>query len=584
MFLKLALGAALLGWGSLADVNVEKTTSVPSGWLKINSKVDPNEKYSFSIALKQPQMKGLQKFMTSVQLDLLSLADVTKMRTPTPKSVDMVQAWLRSHGIQDIDTKGDWVNVRTTVGQTDALIGSRLANYIYDGEDKPVLRTTEYSIPDALVDAIDFIHPVSNFMKPVRSVSKIKWLNEMDLAKRQAAPPCTLIVTPKCIREAYNFYYKTPDDKSSVTMGIAGFLEEYTNYNDSDQFLRLHAPEIAAKGYNYTVELINGGENPQELSKAGEEASLDIDLALSLAYPANLVFYSAGGRSEKIGEDGTSDFSMNSTNEPFIEMFQYFLDKPDDELPSVLTVSYSDDEVSVPRPYAEKVCNMIGMLTARGMTILFASGDAGAQGARNSNCRTRDGSNKKIAMVTFPPSCPWVLSVGGVTNAKYPPEAAEFSTGGFSQYFEQPGWQKEVVGEYIRSLNGHLDGYYEPGNRAIPDISAVSTNVLVVVKGKPGVLQGTSASAPIIASMLAMVNDARARRGKKPLGCIGKRLYSESVRNVLLDVTAGEGRSCNYDGVKPGGWPAKLGWDAVTGLGVPGDFNELLNALVNADD
>lgn len=583
MLPKLALAAVLLGSGSLADICIEKTVNLPSGWMKMNDKVDPNEAYSFSIALKQPEMKGLAKFLTGLTSKLLSLDDVTKMRAPAPKASSAVQAWLMSYGITDFEAKGDWVNVRATVGQTDALIGAQLEHYLYDGQDKPVVRTTEYYIPDALEDAVDFIHPVSNFMQPARTVmDNIKWLDEADLAKR--APPCTSIATPDCVREAYNFYYKTPDDKSSVIMGIAGFLDEYANYQDSDQFLSQHVPEAAKKGYNYTVELINGGQNSQELSKSGSEAALDVDYALGLAYPAKLVYYSAAGRSDLIGEDGKVVPTDQSTNEPFLEMFQYFLDKPDGEIPSVLSISYSDDEVSVPKPYAEKVCNMIGMLAGRGMTVLFGSGDGGSQGGRNSNCRTRDGTNKKIAMTTFPSTCPWVLAVGAVTNQVDPVTAAELSTGGFSQYFAQPDYQKEVVSKYIASIDGRLGGYYEPKNRAIPDISAIGTNVLVVANGRPGLLQGTSASTPMIASMLAMVNDARARAGKKPLGWANKYLYRKEVRETLLDVAHGESRSCDFDGDKPGGWPAKEGWDAVTGLGVPGDFNKLLDALVQADD
>ncbi|TQV94175.1 S8/S53 family peptidase [Cordyceps javanica] len=596
MLPKLALGAALLGWGSLADICIERTARLPPGWKKIDDQVDPNQQYSFSIALKQPRMKGLQKLLTSVRGDLLSLVDSTAMRAPAAKSVSMVQAWLRSHGIQDSDTKGDWVHVRATVGQTDALIGSLLEHYVYEGGgDAPVLRTTQYSIPDALEDAIDFIHPVSNFMKPARSVSQIRWLDEMDLTRRadapqpQPPPPCTSVVTPRCIREAYNFYYKTPDDRSSVTMGVAGFLDEYANYEDSDQFLSQQAPELAAKGYNYTVELVGGGENPQDRSRSGSEAALDVDLALGLAYPARLVFYSAGGRGELIGEDGRSDSSNASTNEPFLELFQYLLDKPAGEMPSVLSVSYADDEASVPRPYADKVCGMIGLLAARGMTVLFGSGDGGAQGGQGSNCRARDGSGRKMTVATFPSTCPWALAVGAVSNAAAaaaggPPAAAEFSTGGFSQYYAQPAWQRAAVGAYVRALDGHLDGYYEPRNRAIPDIAAVGTNVLVVAQGRPGLLQGTSASAPIVAAMLAMVNDARARAGKRPLGWVTPWLYDERVRRTLLDVTEGQSRSCSWDGETPGGWPAKPGWDAVTGLGVPGDFTELLDALVHAVD
>ncbi len=48
---------------------------------------------------------------------------------------------------------------------------------------------------------------------------------------------------------------------------------------------------------------------------------------------------------------------------------------PDDELPQTLTTSYGEDEQSVPRAYAEKICQMIGQLGARGVSILFSSGE-----------------------------------------------------------------------------------------------------------------------------------------------------------------------------------------------------------------
>lgn len=588
MLIRLAFAAAaLLGSGSLADVCVEKTETLPGGWMEIEDKVNASEPYSFSIALKQPKMKGLRSLLMAVDANMLSLADANNMRAPSPDAVRKVQGWLLSHGIMDTEVKNDWINVKATVGQTDALIGSVLKHYIYEGESTPVLRTTQYCIPDHLKYDIDFIYPASNFMRPVRSMSKIKWLDETDLGKRQdAAPACSLITTPECVRKAYNFNYTTPDDKSSVTLGVTGFLGEYANYVDAQDFLKQQAPQIWAKGYNFSVELVNGGENPQAMGTAGGEAALDVDYALSLAYPAKIVFYSTGGRSALIAENGTINTSDSSTNEPYIELFEHLLSKPDGELPSVLSISYSDDEVSVPRPYAEKVCDMIGVLACRGTTVLFGSGDGGSQGGRNSNCRTRDGKDKKIAMTTFPSTCPWAVAVGAVTNARTtPPEAAEFSTGGFSQYFAQPDWQKDAVAGYLAQLDGNLTGYYEPKNRAIPDISAIGTNVLVRVNGRPGLLQGTSASTPMIAAMLAMINDARARANKRPLGFVNKYLYSDKVRGTLLDVTKGQSRSCAWpDAPTPGGWPAKEGWDAVTGLGVPRDFTELLDALLHVDD
>jgi tripeptidyl-peptidase-1 len=67
------------------------------------------------------------------------------------------------------------------------------------------------------------------------------------------------------------------------------------------------------------------------------------------------------------------------------------------------------------------------------------------------------------------------------------------------------------------------------------------------------------------------------------LGFLNKKLYSEEVRAVLEDVSNGQSFSCVFtDGQEPGGWPATRGFDAITGLGVPSDFQKLLNVLLEA--
>lgn len=64
-----------------------------------------------------------------------------------------------------------------------------------------------------------------------------------------------------------------------------------------------------------------------------------------------------------------------SSNEPYLDFFSYLLKLPDHKLPQTLTTSYGEDEQSVPRPYAEKVCQMIGQLGARGVSVIFSSGE-----------------------------------------------------------------------------------------------------------------------------------------------------------------------------------------------------------------
>jgi len=115
-------------------------------------------------------------------------------------------------------------------------------------------------------------------------------------------------------------------------------------------------------------------------------------------------------------------------------------------------------------------------------------------------------------------------------------------------------------------------------NRAIPDIAAVGTNFNVLIQGfwSGPTICGTSASAPVWAGIVALLNDSRAQMGKKPLGFLNPALYAMKGGTVGKDITAGAskaGSPCKQ------GFAADDGWDAVTGLGSP-DYGTLLQALV----
>ena len=66
-----------------------------------------------------------------------------------------------------------------------------------------------------------------------------------------------------------------------------------------------------------------------------------------------------------------------------------------------------------------------------------------------------------------------------------------------------------------------------------------------------------------------MLNDRRAATNKSSLGFLNPLLYSTQGRASLNDITFGSGGGC-YDGDdKDNGFPAVVGWDAVTGVGTP---------------
>lgn len=92
---------------------------------------------------------------------------------------------------------------------------------------------------------------------------------------------------------------------------------------------------------------------------------------------------------------------------------------------------------------------------------------------------------------------------------------------------------------------------------------------MIVWNSRVITIGGTSASSPTFAAVLALVNDALLANGKPSLGFINPWLYKTGYQG-LNDIVFGSSYGCNTTG-----FPAQIGWDAVTGWGTP-DFPKLL--------
>ena len=237
-------------------------------------------------------------------------------------------------------------------------------------------------------------------------------------------------------------------------------------------------------------------------------------------------------------------------------------------IPQIISSSYGDDEQTVPKSYALKVCSLFAQLGARGTSFLCASGDngVGATGA----CVTNDGKNSSTFLPSFPDGCPYVTSVGATKNvlpevAAYDPRNKFASGGGFSNYFERPAYQNDnkVVQNYISSLGTQFAGLYNKSGRGYPDISAQGQHFVTIWNGSIVLLDGTSASTPTAAAVLSLVNDALLAAGKPVLGFLNPWLYSTGYA-AFTDITSGSAIGCGGPG-----FPAQAGWDAVTGFGTP---------------
>ncbi|KZP17323.1 subtilisin-like protein, partial [Athelia psychrophila] len=221
--------------------------------------------------------------------------------------------------------------------------------------------------------------------------------------------------------------------------------------------------------------------------------------------------------------------------------------------PLVLTTSYGlDVESDLSRSLSIALCNAYMQLTAKGVSILFATGDGGVASTPGVKCSA-----------TFPPTfptCPYVTLVGATSGV--PETGAALSAGGFSNYFGTASWQADDVAGYLKTLGTEYSGKYNKTGRAYPDVAAQGEKVQVYVDGKVEPVAGTSCASPIFTSVIALINDQLLNAGKSPLGFLNPWLYANP--GAFNDITTGSNPGC---GTK--GFPAAKGWDPVTGLGTP---------------
>jgi tripeptidyl-peptidase-1 len=185
-------------------------------------------------------------------------------------------------------------------------------------------------------------------------------------------------VTPLCLRTLYGTYDYTPKAAGKNKVGLNDFLGESNNRSDAYIFLNEYRPEAAAAAYEFSVEVIADGNNEQTQENATElangkdlEGNLDAETILGISWPTPLTAFTTGG-SPPFNPDAVTP---TDTNEPYLTWIQYVLAQSD--LPQVISTSYDDDEQTVPLSYATSVCNGFAQLGARGISLLFASGDSG---------------------------------------------------------------------------------------------------------------------------------------------------------------------------------------------------------------
>jgi subtilase family serine protease len=266
------------------------------------------------------------------------------------------------------------------------------------------------------------------------------------------------------------------------------------------------------------------------------EVVLDLEIAHEIAPAAKLVVYLAA-----------PTFAYH--NRAFNQIVT-------DHLGSVISESLGVCEMDTSPALRDQLQTMEVRAQAQGMSHFVASGDGGAY-----EC-----GQDEYPAASFPSTLPNVTAVGGTTvfeskEGTYYQEYAwgspideSGSGGGRSQVYSLPSWQQGV-----QDANGH-------GFRQLPDVSADAdpiTGYHIVLQGRDTQAGGTSASTPLWASVIALIDQDLKSKNMREIGFANPALYWMGDNRGKFsvapfhDITAGNNLA----------YEAGPGWDFATGWG-----------------
>lgn len=510
---------------------------------KINDidQVSHDSTIKLTFAMKQRNIGLLEKRLLEMSTPSspsygkhMSLEEINSLTGPSDTSVDTVIRFLHNHGVDNFEYSSGFLRAIVSVTAAEQMLETKYRRYSRTLDGTSVLRCDNYTLPEEIADVVSFVAPTINFPFSAFRPISVQRSTGVELYQN----------TPDALRSLYNVGESTGTNNNKNRQAATAFLEQYYEETDLQAFYKKYFPSLSGTPMANVV-----GPNGK---RGGIEAALDVEYITALGSGIPSEFWSFAGRQPD-----------NAENEPFLDWL-YLVGNTSD-VPSVFSTSYGEDEWSVSFDYASRMNDEFLKGGARGISFLFASGDSGV-GSAFGSCTT--------FTPMFPADSPYVTAVGATTGTN-PEIGASLSSGGFSNRWSMPSWQSAAVNSYLKSApNLPASNLYNSTSRAFPDVSAQGTDYPVINNGQtyPSI-SGTSASCPVFAGIVSLINDARVAAGKSTLGFLNPFLYASA--KSFNDIVAGNNPGC---GTK--GFSASAGWDPVTGLGTP-NYKSLLEAALS---
>ena len=535
--------------------------------------------------------------------------ELVALNAPAEQDFRRVEEFAKTHGLEVVrrSTAQHHLVLRGTVSQVEAAFGVELENHhhhgsIYQTHSGPV------HIPPELKDCVDAVIGLDDTpaARPLLSTA--------------AAEPKTARFTLGELAKRYRF--PTGVNGAGQRIAIIAFGGGFHQQDLDDYFgktLRLpHPPKVSAVAVpdqfsgapannpfpykrlgEFIADMNNRRLSMEELTQemgcdiclaralATFETTQDIEIAGGLAPGAEIDVYfanntMAGWRAAIHAAAGVRDPADPAPTRP---------DGSPAAPATVISLSWGCAEAQASGLWKTQIDLAVRQARLRGITVCCASGDFGSLGVDPGV----DTGYANVANVICPASSPSALACGGTTitgaaevvwNNPDWKGVAMAGGGGVSGFFPRPVWQAGVNVPGHRSLDASwLEDGSDPKTwigRGVPDVAANADSASgyeLYVGGQPALGGGTSASAPLWAGLVALLNQSLSNTAGRPikLGFVNSLLYRPEIAGTLGAISGGNNRLAG-SGQHVAYFDARTGWNPCAGFGVP-DGQKLLEAL-----
>jgi kumamolisin len=554
--------------------------------------VDPHEHIEVTVTLKGPDLPPPDQMPTHA----LTRSEIDSRFGVAPANVQKVERVLRSYGlhISAVMQGGRSLHVGGSASAMMAAFEAKLGVYRLQGNGEMRGREGALMIPaelDGFISGVDGLdqrqmarHQATSAAKlrrdaGVKTSTKVRTTTKTAGTRRRLAAFAATgsgpngELTPANVQRLYNF---PPGDGAGQNIVIAEFGTPLGNGKvlppayiptDVTQFASGHGLpaanvqikpiDIAPLNQHQYEALVQNPQVGNMLFDQTAETMMDIEIIAALC-PKSAIKVCFASWTQK----GWIDFLDEVTS-------------GHPATPVVVSISYglAEDSQDWTANAINSINHRLQIAAMQGITVCVSSGDDG----------TGCGQNDKRCHVEFPASSPFVLSVGGTmltpgaggqalevvwweAPGRRTNNGGGSTGGGVSVSNLRPSWQTP----HVASLNPAA-----PDGRIVPDVAALAGPPFFdnLLDGKPLPGGGTSASAPVWASLLALINASLPASKKQRF--VVPLLYKTTVATSFRDIVSGQNASSPAPGI---GYKAGPGFDAVSGLGVP-DGVKLLAAL-----